>query len=106
MLRVCFVLYVAAAMGSAQTFTTIANFDLTDGAFPYYGPRVQATNGNLFGTTWGGGLNNDGTVFEMTPSGKLTTLHSFNSTDGAFPGAWLIQATNGYLYGTSPGRSQ
>ena len=57
-------------------------------ADPYAG-LVQATNGNFYGTTRFGGTNNRGTVFKITPSGKLTTLYSFCSQsdcpDGATP---------------------
>ena len=54
-----------------------------DGAYPEAG-LVQATNGNLYGTTYGGGANgNFGTVFQITAGGKLTTLLSFDKTDGA-----------------------
>ena len=48
-----------------------------------------------------------GTVFKITPSGTLTTLYSFCSqtacTDGAYPVAGLVQATNGDFYGTTYG---
>jgi uncharacterized repeat protein (TIGR03803 family) len=68
---------------------------------------IQATNGNFYGTTYYGGANNGGTVFEITPTGRLTTRYSFcsqpNCTDGAEPVAGLIQATNGNLYGTTNG---
>ena len=47
----------------------------------------------------------DGTVFKITPSGTLTTLYSFCSqsscTDGAYPYAGLVQATDGNFYGTT-----
>jgi uncharacterized repeat protein (TIGR03803 family) len=94
---------VVALVSTAQTLTTLVNFDGTNGAYPYYGSLVQATDGNLYGTTLGvpGAY---GTVFRITPAGALTVLHSFDSTDGASPTAWLIQATNGYLgylYGTT-----
>jgi uncharacterized repeat protein (TIGR03803 family) len=63
---------------------------------------VQATNGNLYGTTYEGANPVEyGTVFKITPSGTLTTLHSFDSTDGEGPGVALIQATDGNLYGTT-----
>jgi uncharacterized repeat protein (TIGR03803 family) len=86
---------------TSGTLTTLHSFDATDGAGPYAG-LVQATNGDLYGTTEYGGSNGGfGTVFKITPSGTLTTLHSFDATDGAGPYAGLVQATNGDFYGTT-----
>jgi uncharacterized repeat protein (TIGR03803 family) len=71
---------------------------------------IQATNGELYGTTefggaYGVGLAYGGTVFKITPGGELTTLHSFcaqsGCTDGSIPGGVLVQATNGEFYGTT-----
>jgi uncharacterized repeat protein (TIGR03803 family) len=77
-----------------------------DGAEPY-GQLVQATDGNLYGTTYYGGVSDVGTVFKITPSGTLTTLYSFCSqsecADGEYPKAGLVQATDGNLYGTTDG---
>ncbi len=89
----------------AQTFTTLHSFDGTDGKVPEAG-LVQATNGNLYGTTGSGGANGDGTIFKITPSGTLTTIYSFcpppnRCTDGAYPFAGLIQATDSNFYGTT-----
>ncbi len=90
----------------AQTFTTLHSFDTTDGDDPQ-GGLVQATNGKLYGTTYGGGANGAGTVFKITPSGTLTTVYSFcaesGCSDGAYPYTALVQATNGSLYGTTTG---
>jgi len=84
--------------------TTLYNFcsqaNCTDGDAPFAG-LVQATDGNFYGTTYGGGTNNDGTVFKITPTGMLTTLHSFDGPDGASPEAGLIQGTDGNFYGTT-----
>jgi uncharacterized repeat protein (TIGR03803 family) len=90
------------------TLTTLYSFcaqsGCPDGSDPY-GSLVQAANGDFYGTTSLGGANSGGTVFKITPGGLLTTLHSFcaqsGCTDGANPMAGLIQATNGYLYGTT-----
>jgi uncharacterized repeat protein (TIGR03803 family) len=71
-----------------------------DGAAPYAG-LIQATDGNFYGTTAHGGANNDGTVFTITPSGMLTTLHSFDGKDGRYPYTGLVQAANGNFYGTT-----
>jgi uncharacterized repeat protein (TIGR03803 family) len=92
----------------AGNLTTLYSFcsqvNCTDGAGSTSG-LVQATNGNFYGTAQYGGANGYGTVFEITPGGKLTTLYSFcqqaNCTDGSYPYAGLIQATNGNFYGTT-----
>jgi uncharacterized repeat protein (TIGR03803 family) len=86
---------------SGGAFTLLHSFDYTDGSFP--GPLIQATNGNFYGTTAAGGASSsgDGTVFSITPGGKLTTLHSFGGTDGNGPSTALVQAGNGNFYGTT-----
>jgi uncharacterized repeat protein (TIGR03803 family) len=90
----------------AGTLTTLHIFGGPDG----YGPEaalVQAVNTNFYGTTTGGGnLSCNppygcGTVFKITPAGTLTTLHSFDGTDGANPFAGLIQASDDSFYGTT-----
>jgi uncharacterized repeat protein (TIGR03803 family) len=48
-----------------------------------------------------GGAYGRGTVFKITLSSKLTTLHSFDDTDGYFPEGALIQGTDGNFYGTT-----
>jgi uncharacterized repeat protein (TIGR03803 family) len=86
--------------------TTIYTFCLssstcTDGSGPS-GGLVLATDGNFYGVTDGGGVHNFGTVFRITPAGKLTTLHNFDNTDGwVAQGSGLIQAANGNFYGTT-----
>jgi uncharacterized repeat protein (TIGR03803 family) len=80
--------------------TTLYSFTGTaDGSSP--AGLVQATGGQLYGTTPGGGTTGNGTVFKMTTGGKLTTLYSFTGTgDGSSPGR-LVQGTDGNFYGTS-----
>ncbi len=110
---VCLVLVFCAATAiasPAQTLTTLYSFcaqpECDDGDTPLAG-LVQATDGNFYGTTFGGGEFNAGTVFKITPSGTLTTLHTFCSqpscTDGYQPFGGLVQATNGNFYGTTQG---
>lgn len=84
-------------------FTTLHSFiaNPNDGANPYAG-LVQATDGNLYGTTYSGG-NCCGTIFSITPGGTYLTLHYFDATGDAFPQAGLAQATSGVLYGTTAG---
>jgi uncharacterized repeat protein (TIGR03803 family) len=92
---------LAAVALPAQTFTTVANFDNADGAYPYLMSLVQGTDGNFYGTTSDGGASGYGTVFKMTPKGALTVLHSFDDTDGSYPYAGLVLTTGGNFYGTT-----
>ena len=105
----CVLLLLCAAISvtsPAQTFKTLLSFDrAADGSTPS-GSLVQGTDGNFYGTTLVGGANNLGTVFKITPAGKLTTLYNFcsqpNCTDGKHPYlAGLVQATDGNFYGTT-----
>jgi uncharacterized repeat protein (TIGR03803 family) len=86
-------------------YTQLHSFDGADGLSPAAG-LVQGTNGNFYGTTWAGGASDNclggcGTVFEITPGGALTTLHSFDGADGEFPKAGLVRGTDGNFYGTT-----
>ncbi len=96
---------VTVIASPAQTLTTLYSFcsqrSCADGRAPYAGV-IQASDGNFYGTTAGGGVHGDfGTVFKITPSGTLTTLYSFAGPYGGSPPAALVQATDGNFYGTT-----
>jgi uncharacterized repeat protein (TIGR03803 family) len=92
---------------SGWTEKILYNFSyLSTNGYNPYGSMVFDTSGNLYGTTFYGGVHNVGTVFELTPtaSGEWieNVLHTFgNSGDGLFPVANLIFDTAGNLYGTT-----
>src|SRR5438876_10580870 len=70
----------------AQTFEVVTSFvPMPNGQYPQAG-LIQARDGSFYGTTSGGGIGNCfsgcGTVFKMDAAGTLTTLHSFNGSDG------------------------
>jgi uncharacterized repeat protein (TIGR03803 family) len=88
------------AKGSG-TITTLTSFDGNNGSDPHAG-LVMDSSGNLYGTTRGGGASNDGAVFEMpSGSGTITTLTTFNGTNGADPFAGLLMDSSGNLYSTT-----
>jgi uncharacterized repeat protein (TIGR03803 family) len=88
------------------TETVVHSFvnGLGDGFNPS-GNLIQATNGSFYGTAPSGGANSDGAIFEITPTGQESVLYSFNASanDGYSPGSGVIQASDGNLYGTTPG---
>jgi uncharacterized repeat protein (TIGR03803 family) len=98
-------IYKMTPSGSATAlYSFCSQANCTDGAGPQAN-LVQAIDGNLYGTTGGGGAFGGGTVFRITPGGTLTTLYSFcsmsNCADGEYPYAGLVQGADGNLYGTT-----
>jgi uncharacterized repeat protein (TIGR03803 family) len=90
---------------STGVFTPLYQFplDYTHGAFPY-GPLVQASDGNFYGTASQGGTSNGGVVFRfVTATRKLTVLYNFDGTHGYGPVGPLVQASDGNFYGTATG---
>jgi len=63
-------------------------------------PWVLGVDGLLYGTTVRGGEHDSGTIFRMTLTGQVTTLHSFPGGEGS--GAPLSLGPDGALYGTTP----
>jgi uncharacterized repeat protein (TIGR03803 family) len=99
-----------ATSGGAWTETMLYSFTgAADGSYPGYGcsPPVADSAGNLYGTTFQGGANKYGTVFELSPpatSGGAwteTVLHSFANvtTDGYYPYGGVTFDASGNLYG-------
>jgi uncharacterized repeat protein (TIGR03803 family) len=88
-------------MTPAGSVTIIHGFGTgTDGANPR-AALIQASDGNLYGTTEKGGGRDRGTFFGMTLTGQTIFKYEFSgAADGAYPFAPVIQAKNGALYGT------
>jgi uncharacterized repeat protein (TIGR03803 family) len=79
-----------------------------DGAYPNAGLLI-GRDGQIYGTTSGGGTNGSGTVFAIQ-NGTFKVLHTFaavspagTNADGATPYGGLVQGNDGRLYGTTTG---
>ena len=101
-----FVVTAAAIAAGDPAYSTLAEFNGTNGATPVAG-LIMDGSGNLYGTTSEGGANGYGTVFEITAasiaagSPAITMLASFNGTNGQYPEGGLIMDGSGNLYGTT-----
>jgi len=62
---------------------------------------VEGPEGNFYGATFSGGVGNAGTIFQLTPTGILTTVQYFDGTPGANPSTPLILGSDGNFYGTT-----
>jgi uncharacterized repeat protein (TIGR03803 family) len=100
----------AFGQGTVFEFTTEGNVNViytftggSDGGESFDSALVRDSQGNLFGTTmFDGGFISLGVVFEVTPSGTETVLHTFlGGSDGAHPKGSLISDSEGNLYGTT-----
>ncbi|MGP8199424.1 MAG: choice-of-anchor tandem repeat GloVer-containing protein [Limisphaerales bacterium] len=89
-------------MAANGALTSLFSFDYSNfGAYPS-AALVQGADGNFYGTTQSGGTNGDGTVFQLSTNGTLTTFVSFNYFgNGASPMAALVLGTDGNFYGTT-----
>jgi len=83
----------------ASGLQVLHQFNGFDGVEPL-GSLTLASDGNLYGTTNGGG-SGCGTVFRLSPTGVHTLLHSFSFNDGCQPKAGVIEARDGNFYGTT-----
>ena len=84
--------------------TILHSFAGADGAYPNYGNLLMDKRGNLYGVTRQGGSANEGVVYRLTKSGRLTVLHSFTgpaTPDGCLPVGTLVMDPEGSLYGAT-----
>ncbi len=95
----CGVVFKITQSGTETVLHSFAN-DAMDGIFPSSG-LVRDGRGNLYGTTWQGGIYDEGTLYRVTPSGTETVLVDFVKSDlGYFPSGNLLLSVNG-IYGTT-----
>jgi uncharacterized repeat protein (TIGR03803 family) len=92
----------ATGLGIAQTEVVLHSFSgPPKGANPYAG-LVRDISGNFYGTAPTGGDYNQGVVYELSTSGRVTVLYSFTGdADGGAPHAAVILDSAGNLYGTT-----
>jgi uncharacterized repeat protein (TIGR03803 family) len=110
-------LYGVTETGGSKGFGTVFQFDIQAGqltslhslvhadGFNPMGTLARDSQGNLYGTTYGGGRHGYGTAFVLDLAGTLTVLHAFRGRPGSEPKAGLVLDSRGDLYGTTTGFS-
>jgi uncharacterized repeat protein (TIGR03803 family) len=83
------------------SFTPDANGNYTNGAYPFV--LLEGANGNFYGATSNGGNNDNGTLFEITASGNLTTLVAFDGGNTGSMPEDLVLGPDGNYYGVTSG---
>lgn len=76
----------------------VATDDVPDNIFS---TLILGPDGNYYGTTGHGGLNNKGKIIRLSPGDTLETLFSFDGTNGERPRSALLLANDGNMYGTT-----
>lgn len=73
-----------------NTYVKLHDFEDAAGEFPQ-GTLLQAADGNLYGMTYGGGINDNGTVFKYNPvTAAFNVIFNFDGINGATPYGDLI----------------
>jgi uncharacterized repeat protein (TIGR03803 family) len=97
-------LTLAATTTAHAQFSVLYDFGTTGtaGANPSNpGILAQGCDGNMYGTTVNGGANGVGSIFQITPTGKLTEIYSFDQTHGYAPYSGLTLGTDCNFYGAT-----
>jgi uncharacterized repeat protein (TIGR03803 family) len=92
----------SAVPAQAQTYKVLYEFPI-NGPAPQWpgGPLAQGRNGDLYGWSYEGGTNNDGSMWKTTPSGSVHVVYSFNSNNGPDCQNGMTLGTDGNFYGTA-----
>lgn len=97
----CGTVFEVTAAGVEKTLYSFRGSRLKDGASPF-GSLIMDKKGNLYGTTYAGGVDGYGTIFELTTAGVEKVLYSFaGQPDAGNPVGRLLLDTKGDLYGTT-----
>lgn len=81
--------------------TTLHSFDAGINGGSPWAPPVQSLSGDFYGTTWGTGTYNYGSIYRISNTGVFTLLHAMSWSDGAHSFSPLTQGTNYWFYGTA-----
>jgi uncharacterized repeat protein (TIGR03803 family) len=86
----------------AQTYKVLYEFPI-NGPEPQWpgGPLTQGRNGDLYGWSYEGGVNNDGSIWKTTPSGTVSVVYSFEAPPGPDCQNGMTLGTDGNFYGTA-----
>lgn len=97
----CTAMTLAFVLPAEAKGKTLVTLDGANGEDVFASP-IEASDGNLYGTTVNGGADGEGAIFRLTPKGKYKVLYSFCAQSGCSDGAngeWLTEGADGNFYG-------
>jgi uncharacterized repeat protein (TIGR03803 family) len=103
-------LVFGAVAANAQTYTVLHTYSINSGNYSgILAPQImsQGRDANLYSTINNNGTKNQGTVYNITPTGTLNTVYTFCSltscADGGGPWGGVTLGFDGNFYGTTQG---
>jgi uncharacterized repeat protein (TIGR03803 family) len=95
---------ISPATGGSWTYSTLYNFNCTEGDHAGH-TMVMDAGGNLYGVGQGGGVNDYGVAYELSPTTggvwAYTVLHNFTNAEGGGPQIGLVADSSGNFYGAN-----
>lgn len=98
----CGAVFSLTKSGTGWSYKILHRFNRTQGTTPIGGVLVAA-DGTLYGTASGGGAQQGGVLYKITPGGTFSVLHNFAKATGSGPQGELIFGKDGAIYGTTFG---
>lgn len=90
---------VVCMQAQAQLYEELYSFSNQPGGYVPEARLAEGNDGNLYGTTYYGGVWDEGTVFKISKEGALTIIASLGSNTVSYPSATFVLANDGNLYG-------
>ena len=87
---------------NGTSYHTLWHFGAAGDGFAPQGGLIQGSDGNFYGATSGGGTEQGGIVFKITPGGTETILHPLvGTTQGSYPVVGVVQGSDSNFYGVA-----
>lgn len=99
--RGCGIIYRLTPTGSYATLLDFSDLARRDGCRA--GGEILVEGDALYGITYSGGQEDNGTIYRLSSRGRHQVLHRFSGQDGRWPVGGVTRGIDGKLYGITSG---